>query len=83
MVGPLDLVPSVTIDSLFSPEGTELLGWLRTWKNPKGGFLELTPESGRAGRGVHKGVSASLWDLCRLSASIASEFLKPEMECWP
>lgn len=23
-----------------------LLGWLRNWLNPKGGFLELTPESG-------------------------------------
>lgn len=23
-----------------------LLGWLRNWQNPKGGFLELTPESG-------------------------------------
>lgn len=83
MVGPLDLVPSVTIDSSFIPEGTELLGWLRTWKNPTGGFLEPTPESGRAGRGVQKGVSASLWDLCGLSASSASELLKPEMEWWP
>lgn len=41
------------------------------WQNRRGGFLTLTPESGRVGRGVHQGVSALLWDLCGLSAKLS------------
>lgn len=63
-------------------KGLNSSGLFSTWKNPKGCFLELTPESGRAGCGVHQGVSASLPDLRGLSANMASELLKPEMKCW-
>lgn len=67
--------------SLFL-RGPESFGLAQYLAEPQRGFPGTDPRKWKSRVFAHQGVSALLWDLCGLSANLASELQKPEMERW-
>lgn len=75
-------VPRLPLAAYLFPRGPESFGLAQYLAEPQRGFPGTDPRKWKSRVFAHRGVSPLLWDLCGLSANIASELQKPETERW-